>query len=377
MEKKDKEVILLVCPSLAIGGRERIAVNTASCLMDDFAVKMVVFHDAEVKYDCPCEVINLNLLAKSSGKLTKALFQMRRAFHLSSLRKRYKPKAVISFSTTANLTNALSSSAPGKTIAAIHGFSSLAEDVENKFILPRADCTICISKEMRSAYEKKYPGLGNLVTIENGYDIESTIKRSFENAEYRKGRPTYIAMGRLDKVKGYNRLIKAYKLTKKTQPDSKLVFLGKGELMGELKELAKELEIDDSVEFLGNKTNPYAYLRQSDVFLLSSHNEGFPNSIIEALACSLPVVAVDCQSGPREILSSQYSDDRIRGVEYAEYGVLVEDDSDDDVFAEKFAVAMTELTTNKELLKKYKATAKTRAACYSIERYKERIMEIL
>jgi len=69
--------------------------------------------------------------------------------------------------------------------------------------------------------------------------------------------------------------------------------------------------------------NPYAYLQQSNIFVLTSTFEGFGNVIIEALACECVVISTDCPVGPREILApnSQISSP-ISDIEFAEFGIL-------------------------------------------------------
>ena len=57
------------------------------------------------------------------------------------------------------------------------------------------------------------------------------------------------------------------------------------------------------VAFAGHRANPFAYLRRCDLFCLPSLNEGMPGALLEAMACGVPVVAADCPSGPREVLT--------------------------------------------------------------------------
>lgn len=72
----------------------------------------------------------------------------------------------------------------------------------------------------------------------------------------------------------------------------------------ELEKLIKELNLENDVFMPGFVDNPYAYIAKADVFPLSSLNEGFPNVLVEAMACGASIVGTDCPSGPCEILDN-------------------------------------------------------------------------
>lgn len=112
-----------------------------------------------------------------------------------------------------------------------------------------------------------------------------------------------LAVGRLVKVKDFETLIRAFHLTKK-QVDARLIILGEGPLRKELEGLIFDLNLSEYVEIAGFAENPFAYMRQSKVFVLSSLWEGFPNSMIEAMVCGCNIVATKCQGGTEEILDS-------------------------------------------------------------------------
>jgi glycosyltransferase involved in cell wall biosynthesis len=114
--------------------------------------------------------------------------------------------------------------------------------------------------------------------------------------------PIIISAGRLTKQKDFVTLIKAFRLLRLEKP-AKLVILGEGELRGQLEALVKEYNLTKDVWMPGFVANPLAFISKADVFVMSSQWEGFGNVLVEALACGCPVVATDCQHGPREILS--------------------------------------------------------------------------
>ena len=111
--------------------------------------------------------------------------------------------------------------------------------------------------------------------------------------------PVAVAMGRLVDQKDFATLIRA---VARLPEGCRLIILGDGPQRRALEGLAEELGVGARVDLPGFVDNPYPYLRAADVFVLSSRWEGLPTVLIEALAFDTPIVATDCDSGPREIL---------------------------------------------------------------------------
>ena len=114
--------------------------------------------------------------------------------------------------------------------------------------------------------------------------------------------PVVLAVGRFTPQKDFTTLIHAFARVLRTRP-ARLMVLGEGPGRQEMEALVKKLNLEDSVALPGFVENPYSYMANAALFVLSSRWEGLPTVLIEALSCGTPVIATDCPSGPREILA--------------------------------------------------------------------------
>ncbi len=374
MSGDSKRTVLVICPSLGIGGRERIAINTVRSFEHlGYHCILVFFQHRETEYAFQGEWIDLNIPAQKKN-IGRMIAQVRRAVRLLRLRKQYEAQFVFSLGKAANIANVLSGfTHRGKTIVAIHGFGEVKRGLVNGFIFQKADRIVCIAQDMRYQLMQLYPKLRNTAVIENGYALP-TVMPSAEKGKAANGFHL-ISMGRLTQVKGFERLIKSTASLRESIPDVQLTLIGEGEQKAALAALVQQLGMEESVHFAGYLADPFPLLGVADIYTLTSYAEGFPNALIEALNCGLPIVAVDCRSGPREILSADYTPEPVRGIKHEKYGILVEEGSDG--FEERFSEAILQLWNNKNEMAYYRELAPQRAKDFSLERYQDKLKVLL
>ncbi len=113
--------------------------------------------------------------------------------------------------------------------------------------------------------------------------------------------PVILSVGRLTAQKAFDVLIQAFSRVRKKCP-VRLLILGEGQERPRLEALVRQLGLERDVYFAGFVQNPYSYMAQAALFVLSSRWEGLPTALIEALYLGIPLVATDCPGGSREIL---------------------------------------------------------------------------
>jgi len=144
-----------------------------------------------------------------------------------------------------------------------------------------------------------------VTTIYNPIDINDIKDKSeLECIDSYNKKFKLISCGRLAKEKDYPTLIKAlYMLKQNGYSDFELFILGEGTEKKQLETMVDNFGLNDHIKFIGFKENPYSYMRQADILILSSLWEGFGHVIVEAMACWTAVISSDCPSGPREIIT--------------------------------------------------------------------------
>lgn len=186
-----------------------------------------------------------------------------------------------------------------------------------------------------------------------------------------------IVIGRLENVKQQDHIIRAFSYVHRIVKNSKLIFLGQGPLYSYLMKTAKNLEVDDCVEFKGFVSDTSKYMRIASLNVMTSQCEGFPNSMIEAMSWGIPVVASESKGGIHEILDSVgVNKNEIRETKYGlmtpQLLQLKSFGSELTLEERKLGEAMAQVLTNQELYMRFCKASIDRAKDYS----EDKIMEL-
>ncbi|EHR5462507.1 TPA: glycosyltransferase [Vibrio parahaemolyticus] len=156
----------------------------------------------------------------------------------------------------------------------------------------------CVSSGLRSKLSKIVP-FCRTTTIHNPIDIDRVVKKALA---YQCNYDNYfVYVGRLSKEKNVEKIIRDFH-SSYYESNVKLLLVGEGPEKRNLDSLVKELMLDDRVVFLGYLDNPYPIIKKANALVLASKREGFGYVILEAVILKTPVISVDCDFGPRDIL---------------------------------------------------------------------------
>jgi glycosyltransferase involved in cell wall biosynthesis len=249
--------------------------------------------------------VPLNLLS-SSTHLGQALSQNAlRVLRLRDQLRRLRPDVVISFMDTTNVLTILASRGLGIPVIISERTNprrraiGLAWSTMRSFLYRRADALVVQSSAVRD-WAREIGVSARVDIIPN--PINPEFNGSAKAAHRRGSGHTVVAMGRLVRVKGFDLLIEAFARCAGQHPEWSLVILGEGEERSNLESLIVAKGLQDRVRLAGKVPQPSHILGQADLFVLSSRFEGFPNALMEAMACKLAVISTDCPNGPRDIV---------------------------------------------------------------------------
>ena len=179
--------------------------------------------------------------------------------------------------------------------------------------LKKYDKIIAICKEMNEEIKELYPFLSSEIEyIYNPLDCNNIIEQGNENIEkmtsYEKElieRDYFLAVSRLDTVqKDFETLIEGYSILKNKGIKEKLYIIGEGNGRVKIEKMIEEKNLGEDVILLGEKKNPYVWMKHSKLFIHSSKYEGFGVVLLEALMMDKFIVSSNCPTGPTEILTN-------------------------------------------------------------------------
>jgi glycosyltransferase involved in cell wall biosynthesis len=296
-----KKKILIIVPTLSPGGSERfVSILFNNLDRDLFDVKLVVLNSENVFYKVK-NIQEVYFLKKKDVK--SSLWTLVKIIHFE------KPALIFCTLTSLNILLSFIKVAYFKfrliiresTILSIH-FRALKNsflyEIPIKLFYRFSDRIVCQSQYMKKDLMKSY-GIKEekIVVINNPIDLsEFPIRGSATNGKVR-----LITVARLDRAKGYDRILRALAQTSINFEYYAIGDFSDSKLRPIFDEMVESLGLTGKVHLVGVQSNPQKFLMESDIYLHGSTYDGFPNVVLEAGAVGLPVVAFDT-TGIQEIV---------------------------------------------------------------------------
>jgi glycosyltransferase involved in cell wall biosynthesis len=375
-------------PDLGGAGAERVVSNLTQALAErGYDIFLILYNQGDVAYPFGGKLLIIDSKIDSIFYKNKILKFLYRTYRLKKLKLQYKFDVVISFLENPDFQNILTKGKE-KVFISVRNFASKSYSKNKRFIskllYKRADKIIAVSEELKQDLIKNFfIEAQKIKVIYNPYDIEKINLLAQEAIEGELkdifNKKCIINTGRLTMQKGQWHLIRAFSYVCNEFDDIELVFMGDGPLLNKLQRLAEELGVIDRVHFIGFQSNPYKYMKNSCLYVLTSLYEGFPNALVEAMICGLPIISVNCKSGPKEILV--YSKDDIN----QNCGVLLEEFQENrDIQClllsekeKKMAIKICELLTDSEEYQAYRVRSLERSEDFRLTTIIEEWRKIL
>ena len=334
--------LVFIINIMSAAGAQRQLANLMNYLSTrGWSITLLTFDDGSVpsfyKLDSSIQYIPLSIMRRQKGLFRSLVMPLLRPWILREAIRKIKPDVIIPISDLTSILTLVSTF--GLNIPVI-----VSEMVHPKFhvmgrfwgglrelIYRCADFVVVQTEEGRSFFspeiKRRSKVIPSPVLIPNDFNAKAS-------AIFNTTTKTLIAMGRLSEQKGFDLLLNAFSRVAPDFPEWRLNIWGEGDQQAKLESMREELGLIEKVNFPGVTSDSYGEMKKSDLFVLSSRFEGFPNVLCEAMACGLPVISFDCPSGPGSIIRDKFD------------GILV---PPEDVTA--LAVSLKELMRDGELRK--------------------------
>lgn len=313
--------------------------------------------------------ITLQLEMKSKGAVSGIINNIVRLYCLRKELKRQKPDVLISMMPSANVTAAFASIGlvncviGSERIYPAHGQLGRFWSLLRKHSYRLLDLLV-VQTNAGADWVEKNTNAKNVIVIPNQLELPIPRFKPIVEAKKEPGRKVILGIGRLVPQKQFEHLVRAFSSQHIAHEAYDLVILGEGGERQRLESLVNDLGLEKRVSLPGRAGNVEDWLKISDMFVLSSAVEGFPNALLEAMSHGLPCVAYDCLTGPSDIITD-YVD-----------GLLVEAGNIEKL-GEKMSMLITDASLRSRLITNSANTIKKYETQVVMDKWESAILYIL
>ena len=337
MSELRRRKVLMLIPNLGYGGAQRSFLALKKVLERHHDVLAIAFDNGGGGNESDTSEEGFQFLGQSGealGVFGRVKRWYRRYARLKHLKQQHGAEISISFLEGADVLNVLTRGTE-RTLVSIRGSKRFDPHIRGlqglirrhlvwPLIYPKADAIVGISGGVSAeVHGLGFVGRGaTLETIGLSLNVARMVAAASEPVEREFSSisecPVIVSWGRLSDEKGYGHLLRVFAGVKQVMSDAKLLLIGDGPFKDVLVSEAERLGLriayraEDALAsdllLIGYRESPIRYAKLARVFILSSDAEGFGNSLVEALAAGLPVMAADCPWGARSVLSTNPPD---------------------------------------------------------------------
>lgn len=281
---------------------------------------------------------NIKFITLKANRALFSFFELRRIIQENIQKKKYEKIILVSNQNYANLISIMSTYKLKKVktilidrnhIDELKICFSLNEYIRKKIIkflmwlfYRQADMVIGISKKLSEDLNKLINK--KVITIYNPAFDKTILKKSKEKTYSINTKKYILNISRFTKRKDHITTLLAFKDVQKKIEDIKLVLIGYGPEIKNIKIISKKLRIQKNLKIIKKCHNPYPILRKAKLLVHTSLYEGFCNVLVEALMLNIPVISTKCNAGPSEILLNGKGGDLIKNQNYKDLSNKIE-----------------------------------------------------
>jgi GalNAc-alpha-(1->4)-GalNAc-alpha-(1->3)-diNAcBac-PP-undecaprenol alpha-1,4-N-acetyl-D-galactosaminyltransferase len=298
--------LTLVIHSLGAGGAQRVATTLANAWVErGDKVTILTFTD----HECPFYTLDPRVVFRQLGGSRRSVgaFQRlsnnaRRVLRLRSELRRSRPSCIVSFIDQVNVITSLAALGLGTRVVIAERVDPIMAPISliwrqlrdwtyklaDRIVMQTASAAASLPAGVRS----------RVVVIPNPVRMVPVDPAGRD----RSARKLVLGIGRLVPQKGFDLLVEAFGKLAAEFSGWDLVILGEGPCRPTLEAAVRRLRLEERILLPGVVSDVAAYLTRTDLFVLASRFEGFPNVLCEAMSFGVACIATDCRSGPREIV---------------------------------------------------------------------------